>query len=121
MNPAQILAPLRDPSASPEAVTTAVERLTNLVSDSSGNVGNVVCATFGAVFDAADSTAPEHQGPLLDFLARLQQTAATDSAGTPLRFEYGVLWTDMPTFGWVARDLWNFGRFLLNQLFKSQS
>ncbi len=66
--------------------------------------------TFSGVFEALADTTPKHQGCLLDFLTQLRQTTVTDAEGKPVEIDDGEVWTDLPRFGWVARDCWNFGR-----------
>lgn len=108
--PAQLLEPLAGPQAGdPSAVAAAVHGFTDQVRAAAPAVGDYLWDAFHAVFAAAGRTPPERQGPLVEFLTRLRQTTAAGADGQPLRYEGGEVWRDMPSFGWVARDLWNFG------------
>ncbi|KAK4233617.1 hypothetical protein C8A03DRAFT_47882 [Achaetomium macrosporum] len=99
-----------DVGAVAEAVRTFNERAKS-ASSSSSSVGDFVWEAFNAVFDVAGRTPPERQGGVVDLLGRLRHTTATDADGQPLTYEGGVVWKDMPSFAWVARDLWNFDVF----------
>ena len=106
--PIHILEPLIEPDATEQTVATAVDAF-NDQANSASSIGDYLWEAFNAVFDVAARTPPEKQGRLLEFLDRLRQTTAADADGQPLSYEGGVVWKDMPSFGWVARDLWNFG------------
>ncbi len=115
MSPIHILEPLIEPDATEHTVATAVQTL-NDQATSASSIGDYLWEAFNAVFDVAARTPPEKQGRLLEFLGRLRQTTATDANGQPLSYEGGVVWKDMPSFGWVSRDLWNFGTQLTPEL-----
>ncbi|KAL2151442.1 hypothetical protein VTH82DRAFT_6540 [Thermothelomyces myriococcoides] len=106
--PAQLLEPLTEPSATADTVSAAVQGFNDQARASASTIGDYLWDAFNAVFKAAGRTPPEHQGPLIDFLVRLRGTTVTDEEGKVLKHEDGQVWTDLPTFGWVARDLWNF-------------
>ncbi|KAK4142929.1 uncharacterized protein C8A04DRAFT_12886 [Dichotomopilus funicola] len=74
----------------------------------SSALGDFLWDAFGAVFKAVGRTPAAQQGKLLDFLTQLQAIKATDNDGKTLKHEDGEVWNDLPSFGWVARDLWNF-------------
>lgn len=107
--PAEMLKPLTDPSATPDTVTAAVRGFNTQASASASSIGDFLWDAFNALFQAVGRTPPAHQTHLLDFLTQLRQTIATDAEGKPMRYEDGDVWRDLPTFGWIARDLWNFG------------
>ncbi|TLS27325.1 hypothetical protein PpBr36_04087 [Pyricularia pennisetigena] len=49
------------------------------------------------------------QDELVKVLRELRGTSVTGSGGKTLVVnEAGEIWKDLPTFGWMARDLWNF-------------
>ena len=106
--PIHILEPLIESDATEHTVAAAV-RTFNDQANAATSIGDYLWEAFNAVFDVAARTPPENQGRLLEFLDRLRQTTATDANGQPLSYEDGVVWKDMPSFGWLARDLWNFG------------
>ncbi|KAK3291985.1 uncharacterized protein B0H64DRAFT_408659 [Chaetomium fimeti] len=109
--PAQLLEPLANPSAgaaTADAVQAAVQGFSDQLRANQASIGDFVWAAYGAVFDAVDRTPPERQDRLVEFVARLRETAVNGADGKPLVHEGGELWTDLPTFGWVVRDKWNF-------------
>ncbi|KAL2167674.1 hypothetical protein VTG60DRAFT_935 [Thermothelomyces hinnuleus] len=106
--PAQLLEPLTNPSATADTVSAAVQGFNTQARASASTIGDYLWDAFNAVFKAAGRTPPEHQGRLIDFLAQLRGTTVTDAEGKVLKHEDGEVWRDLPTFGWVARDLWNF-------------
>lgn len=109
-DPAPLLSPLTKPDATNETITSTVQTLTDQAKASAASIGDYLWDTFNAVFDAAGQTAPEHQHKLVELLSQLRQITATDADGQPLKYEGGVVWRDLPSFGWVARDRWNFGQ-----------
>ncbi|KAH6847181.1 hypothetical protein B0I37DRAFT_374428 [Chaetomium sp. MPI-CAGE-AT-0009] len=112
--PAQLLEPLANPSpgaATADAVQAAVQGFSDQLranQASASSIGDFVWAAYCAVLGAVDRTPAERQAPLLEFVARLRKTTVTGADGKPLVHEGGELWTDLPTFGWVVRDRWNF-------------
>ncbi|KAL2126513.1 hypothetical protein VTI74DRAFT_782 [Chaetomium olivicolor] len=108
--PVYVLEPLTKLHATEDTVAAAVHTF-NDQANSASSIGDYLWEAFNAVFDVAGRTPSERQGRLLEFLDQLRQTTATDANGQPLSYEGGVVWKDMPSFGWVARDLWNFDVF----------
>ncbi|GAB1317446.1 hypothetical protein MFIFM68171_07656 [Madurella fahalii] len=107
--PSGVLEPLTNPQAADEAVAEAVQAFTDTASaHSTSSIGDHLWDAFNLVFAVVARTPPERQTRLVDFLDRLQETTVTDAQGQPLSYEGGVVWKDLPSFGWVARDLWNF-------------
>ena len=90
--------------------SAAVRRLSEQAAVSAAEIGDFVWDVYNAVFDAVAQTAAEHQDGLVFFMEQLRQAEVLDGRGQPLNHEDGRVWMDLPTFGWVARDLWNFGR-----------
>ncbi|KAK4152380.1 hypothetical protein C8A00DRAFT_34907 [Chaetomidium leptoderma] len=112
-DPVKLLEPLADPSAANETIAAAVKGFNDqakaAAAESESSVECYVWDAFGKLFDVVGRTPPEHQGKLLDFSAELQQTTVTDADGKPLKISgFGKLWEDMPQFGMIVRDLWNF-------------
>ncbi|KAL2261657.1 hypothetical protein VTK26DRAFT_3672 [Humicola hyalothermophila] len=104
-----VLSHLRDPRAPDSAIATAVQTFTSQAEAASSSIGDYLWDSFNTLFEVAGRTAPEHQDRLVKFLTQLRQTEVKVSHnGEPLQYEGGVVWTDMPSFGWVARDRWNF-------------
>ncbi|KAK3392906.1 hypothetical protein B0H63DRAFT_3078 [Podospora didyma] len=61
------------------------------------------------ILKLAGETNPGPQDALIEFLVKLRQTPVTKAGSDePLVCEGGRVWTDLPMFGWAARDLWNF-------------
>jgi len=113
--PIHMLEPLIEPHSTENTVAAAVHTF-NDQANSASSIGDYLWEAFNAVFDVAARALPEKQGRLLEFSDRLRQTTAIDANGQPLSYEGGVVWKDMPSFGWVARDLWNFGTYFTPEL-----
>ncbi|OHE94371.1 hypothetical protein CORC01_10299 [Colletotrichum orchidophilum] len=88
-----------------------VDEFKDLAKKSESEIEDFLWDTYNAIFAVAKQTPPEKQTPLVDFLQRLRETTVTASDGQPLKLSNQVVWKDLPTFGWVARDLWNFDAF----------
>jgi hypothetical protein len=92
-----------------QAIAEAVQKIAAQTTKiSASELGDFVWDVYNAVFDV--SAQLQKQSNLVDFLVQLRQTSVSGSDGQQLSYEGGNIWTDLPTFGWVARDLWNFGR-----------
>ncbi|KAF6824603.1 hypothetical protein CMUS01_10181 [Colletotrichum musicola] len=91
-----------------KAIDDTVQRFSELAKASASELEDFLWETYNGIFDVAGQTAPEKQTPLVDFVQRLRETTVTGSDGQALHISDGVVWKDLPTFGWVARDLWNF-------------
>ncbi|KAF9876779.1 hypothetical protein CkaCkLH20_05625 [Colletotrichum karsti] len=91
-----------------KALDETVQKFNDLAKDSESQLEDFLWDTYNAIFAVAKQTPPEKQGPLVDFIQRLRETTVTASDGQSLHLSEGVVWKDLPTFGWVARDLWNF-------------
>ncbi|OLN89315.1 hypothetical protein CCHL11_08989 [Colletotrichum chlorophyti] len=85
-----------------------VQKFKDLAKASESEIEDFLWDAYNAIFAVVKQTAPEKQKPLVDFLQRLRQTTVTASDGQPLKLGNQVVWKELPTFGWVARDLWNF-------------
>lgn len=109
-SPIDILERLVQPDATEHTVAIVVHSFTEQAKSAS-SIGDYLWEAFNAMFDVAARTPLEKQGRLVEFLGRLRQTTATGADGQPLSYEGGAVWKDMPSFGWVARDLWNFGTY----------
>ncbi|KAK4038596.1 hypothetical protein C8A01DRAFT_47797 [Parachaetomium inaequale] len=109
-NALALLEPLTDPSATAATVQAAVQGLNDEALASPADVDNLLWDAFETLFDVVGRTPPERQGRLLEFLTQLQQTKAKDAEGKVLKQGDGdgEVWADLPTFGWVAREKWNF-------------
>jgi len=98
-------------------VSSAVEELVNggkvAQSETPPKMADYLWDTFNEVFVLAGKTAGANQQHIIDLLLGLRKnTILDDGTCQPLRIEAageGVVWRDLPSFGWVARDLWNFG------------
>ncbi|KAK1704895.1 hypothetical protein CaCOL14_009319 [Colletotrichum acutatum] len=97
-----------DGTTDKKALENTVDEFKDLAKKSESQIEDFLWDTYNAIFAVAKQTAPEKQAPLVDFLQRLRETTVTASDGQPLKFNNQVVWKDLPTFGWVARDLWNF-------------
>ncbi|KZL71230.1 hypothetical protein CT0861_04824, partial [Colletotrichum tofieldiae] len=95
-------------STDEKALGDTVQEFKNLAKKSESEIEDFLWDTYNAIFAVAGQTSPEKQGPLVEFLQRLRETTVTASDGQPLKLSNQVVWKELPTFGWVARDLWNF-------------
>ncbi|KAK3366757.1 hypothetical protein B0T24DRAFT_367594 [Lasiosphaeria ovina] len=101
-----------EPAAEGDAVVAAVTEFSKqakaAAAASSLALADYVWTIFRVVFDIAAATPAERQGPLVDFLVQLRKAPVTGADGQPLTYEGGLVWTDLPTFGWVAREYFNY-------------
>ncbi|KAJ4340460.1 hypothetical protein N0V87_002444 [Didymella glomerata] len=70
-------------------------------------IGNHCWVTACCFLELAARTAPEHQSRLIELLLALRSVVLTDSStDAPLAFEdgEGVIWQDLPTFGYTIAD-----------------
>jgi len=111
--PLEIIAPLGKPDATDATVQGAVTALVDQASAvSAESIADLLWDTWVAVFEVAGQTPVDRQGKLIEFMVELQKVEVTGANGQPVKDENGgVVWTDLPTFGWVARETWNFGEF----------
>lgn len=76
-------------------------------------IGNHCWVTACCFMELAARTAPEQQGRLVELLLSLRSVVLTDSStDAPLAFEdgEGVIWQDLPTFGYtIADEMGSFG------------
>lgn len=75
------------------------------------DVDGVLWESWSRFFDVVEGTPPGEQGRLVEFLVALKGFEEKDGKGERKVHEAksGKLWEDLPSFGWVARDRWNFG------------
>ncbi|KAM7183256.1 Protein of unknown function (DUF3632) domain containing protein [Rhypophila sp. PSN 637] len=97
------------------AITNVADKIvqgSKLVQKDTQELDNYVYDTWCGIFDLVGKTSSEHQQPIIDLLLELRKTTLypnDDSSKEPVNVQSaGTLWSDLPTFGWVARDLWNF-------------
>ncbi|KAM7219451.1 Protein of unknown function (DUF3632) domain containing protein [Rhypophila decipiens] len=104
-------------STDPETskITYIAEKIiqgSKLVQNDAQKLDDYVYDTWCGIFDLVGKTSSEHQQPIIDLLLELRKTTLylnDDSSKEPVNVQSaGILWSDLPTFGWVARDLWNF-------------
>ncbi|KAJ3950829.1 hypothetical protein N0V92_012780 [Colletotrichum tropicale] len=91
-----------------KAFDDTIQKYNDLAKAAESSLEDFLWDTYNAIFATAKQTPPEKQAPLVDFVQRLRETTVTGSDGQALHLSEGVVWKDLPTFGWVARDLWNF-------------
>lgn len=109
----EALEPLSNPQAADEAVAAAVQTFSEQASTSSASsIGDYLWDAFNVIFAVVGRTPPERQTRLVQFLDQLKGRTVVDAQGQPLSYEGGVVWKDLPSLGWIARDLWNFGMSL---------
>ncbi|KAK3303071.1 uncharacterized protein B0T15DRAFT_539010 [Chaetomium strumarium] len=105
----EVLEPLKNPSATDEATAAAVQGFNDLAKASASTIDDFIWEAYNQIFDVAGEITPEQQGRLVDFIIQLRETTPTDANGKVLVCGNtgGKLWKDLPTFGWVARELLN--------------
>jgi hypothetical protein len=67
---------------------------------------------YCAIVTIAANTPFEKQKLLVDFVQNLRRKTLHSKTGDDITQEDGLVWRDLPTFGWVARDAWNYGELL---------
>ncbi|KAK1832035.1 hypothetical protein QBC39DRAFT_390925 [Podospora conica] len=95
----------------PDDIPSAVRKLSDqAASIPAPETADFLWDVFNAVFDAAGQAPSEkHITSLVELLVQLRKTEVKDPAtGEARTYDDGKVWTDLPSFGWVARDLWNF-------------
>lgn len=92
-------------------VARQVEAFHGAVTGRMDKVNDVLYESWNRVFDLAQDTPPGEQDRLVEFLLRLKGHQDKDEKGEAKVYETenGKLWADLPTFGWEARERWNFG------------
>ncbi|KAL8411238.1 hypothetical protein RB596_000761 [Gaeumannomyces avenae] len=114
----RLLQPLASTQSASDAakpdITKVVAELTELVQRSivpGGDlIGDVLWDVWSAVFQVAADTPHQSQSDgLVDFMTQLRKTTVSSPGGAAvLADENQKVWDDIPQFGWVARDIWNF-------------
>lgn len=96
----------------PTKVTADIVKGSKLLLNNTAELNDYVYDTWTGLFDLVGKTFPEHQQPIIDLLLELRKSTIYqdgDATKRPVTVQDdGILWKDLPTFGWVARDLWNF-------------
>ena len=92
-------------------VSQHVEAFHKAVTGRIDKVNDVLWESWNRIFDLAEETSPNEQDRLVEFLLRLKGHQDKDEKGEAKVYETenGKLWGDLPTFGWEARERWNFG------------
>ena len=85
------------------------------------DLNGALWASWSRFFDIVEGTPPGEQERLVEFLVALRGFQEKDEKGGRKVYEAesGKLWEDLPTFGWQARESWNFGTDLVHPLFPS--
>ncbi|KAK5652010.1 hypothetical protein OQA88_10913 [Cercophora sp. LCS_1] len=91
-----------------EAISAAVQKLSDEATSTTSTIGDFVWDAYDAIFHAVEQVSADKQSTLVEFVTQLSKVELRDARGQPLMYEGGKVWTDMPAFGWYARDLWNF-------------
>ncbi|TLD04058.1 hypothetical protein PgNI_11147 [Pyricularia grisea] len=93
-------------------VTKVVSELSDAARAAENNVEDFVYKTWTDLFEIAgqiDYGNNAAQDDLVKVLSELRGTSVTGSGGKTLAVkDAGEVWNDLPTFGWVAREIWNF-------------
>ncbi|TEA12764.1 hypothetical protein C8034_v005738 [Colletotrichum sidae] len=97
------------PESLEKEIDAVVKAFVDLARKAESELEDFLWDTYNAIFTVAKGTPYSRQTPLVQFVYRLRETTATGSDGQALHIKESVVWKDLPTFGWVARDLFNFG------------
>ncbi|KAH8891831.1 hypothetical protein GQ53DRAFT_746313 [Thozetella sp. PMI_491] len=104
----------RDPAANVDGTVEKLIELTTTAArraraDDPRALGDHIWQVWTSVLDTAGRTPPAQQKTLVRFVLELRQKPLADpDSGEPLKHQDGSIWADLPTLGWVARDVWNF-------------
>jgi hypothetical protein len=96
----------------PSVIRKLSEQLSNrAASTPATGIEDFVWTVWNAVFEAAGQASSEEQLHLIvEFLVQLSKVEVKDPAtGEVLTLYSDKVWTDLPMFGWVTRDWFNFG------------
>lgn len=105
--PNSIVDSLNAPGGSPQ---DAVQSINNIVVSSDAKREDLIYDLWSQLIVVAGKTPLGEQGRLVEFLDALRRSPIQNAAGENITVGGGTLWTRLPTFGWVVRDMWNWGR-----------
>ncbi|QBZ65188.1 hypothetical protein PoMZ_06894 [Pyricularia oryzae] len=92
-------------------VSKVVSELSDAARAAEKNVDDFVYNTWTDLFEIAGQIEYGNvaQDQLVKVMKELRGTSVTGSGGKTLAVQdAGEVWKDLPTFGWVAREIWNF-------------
>lgn len=107
--PNGIVDSLNAPGGSPQ---DAVQSINSIITSSEAKREDLVYDLWSRLLVVAGKTPPGEQGRLVEFLDALRKSSIKNASGEDITVGGGTLWTRLPTFGWVVRDMWNWGRDL---------
>lgn len=108
--PISFLEPLTKPDATEDVVDEKVKFLIKNTEDVAHQeaLDDLAYTVTNGLFDVVEKTPFQDQKKLVEFVVKLQQATAYSKNKESLKSHGLVLWTELPTFGWEARDRWNF-------------
>jgi hypothetical protein len=77
------------------------------VADNQQKVKDAIWNAYNVILAVAANSSSSDQERLVKFVTALRKEQIHTSSG-PLKEEDGVVWKDLPTFGWAVRDAFNF-------------
>lgn len=89
------------------SIPTLVQTLNDAILADESQASDIVWDSWNSLLSIAGQTPRDKQGRLVDFLQTLRQSCPKNGAGKKVIVEGDALWESLPTFGWVARELWN--------------
>ncbi|KAL2133708.1 hypothetical protein VTI74DRAFT_1884 [Chaetomium olivicolor] len=106
---AEHLAALAEPTATDRIVEVTVYGFDHVARTGAAGAAmeDFLWSAFNALFQLVGRTPPENQKYLVEFVAQLRTKAVPRRDEWPSSLK-GEVYTDLPTFGWVARDLFNY-------------
>lgn len=90
-----------------DAPATAVQQMLEITTSSCdlGTLGDHFYHTACSITVLSQRTAPEQQSKLVTFVAELRTNTIIDPrTGETLRYDGELVWTELPTFGWIFGD-----------------
>lgn len=96
-------------------IPDAIERFSKPASDAvtankTKEIEDSIWYGYNALIATAAGTSHDKQQQLVDFVEHLRRKSLTNESGEEVKHEGKVVWKDLPTFGWVVRDAWNYGK-----------
>ncbi|PKS11277.1 hypothetical protein jhhlp_003039 [Lomentospora prolificans] len=100
-------AALQSLNAPEKPLSDIVQALNSQILANESKAGDIVWDSWNTLFSIAGKTPGDQQGRLVEFVELLRKSPIKNAAGQDILVEHEALWRALPTFGWVARDLWN--------------
>jgi len=109
----------RSPESTLDAFCEPIENR-YLETTNPADVEELLWSAWQCLIGCAAATPSESAGQqkLVDLVLRLQHRAALGKEGEVCHVQGGVVWRDLPVFGWQMREAWNAGEYLVPPSFR---